>query len=93
MARLYSLKELEERMLASDEAQQAYSEGCRELELVEQLYAAREKAGLTQRGLARSLGVSPSTVNRLERSPFSANFRFLERYASVCGAKLEVKLG
>jgi DNA-binding XRE family transcriptional regulator len=90
MVKTLSLEQLREIMLDSTEARQAYEDFDKELALTEKLYAMREHAGLSQRALAARLGVSPSAINRLEKSPASASLKTLDRYAKACGAILNV---
>ncbi|CFR05205.1 helix-turn-helix domain-containing protein [Yersinia kristensenii] len=83
-------KELKAKALSNPEVKQAYDEADYELALVQLLYDMREKAGLSKTELAERLGVKPPAINRLEGNPLGASMRTLERYATACGAKLQI---
>ncbi|WP_435955809.1 helix-turn-helix domain-containing protein [Dryocola sp. BD626] len=87
-----SLDELKTRMLSDDESLQAYDDADRELALIQALYEMRERSGLTKSELADKLGINSSSINRLEKNPFSVSMKTLERYASACGAKISLNI-
>ncbi len=52
--------------------------------------SARQKAGLSQRALARHAGVPPPTVNRVESGHTDATFGMLVRLLDAAGHDLEI---
>lgn len=86
-----SLNELREKMLNSPESLQGYEDADRELALIELLYEMREKAGLTKTEVAQRLDINPSALTRLEKNPLGASIKTLSRYATACGAKIDIK--
>jgi len=54
---------------------------------------ARERAGLTQKALAKKIGTTRSAVCRYERHPTNFTLSTLEKVARAVGRKLVVKLG
>jgi len=60
---------------------------------VELLKAARDRAGLTQRELARRAGTSQAMVARIERGQQSPSVATLERLVRACGLDLSVDIG
>lgn len=60
-----------------------------ELRLAAGLTALRERAGLSQRGLAQRLGVSQPRVAAIERSR-NVTLDVLEQYVSAVGGQLEI---
>lgn len=64
-----------------------------QMELVIALYEARKSAGLTQKELAKKLGVSQVRISKIEHG-HSNNITFdtLDKYARACGKRLSVQL-
>ncbi len=57
------------------------------------IYAARERAGLTQRELAELVGTTQSAIARLESADYAGHsLSMLVRIAKALGARVEVKL-
>lgn len=54
------------------------------------LWAARRRAGFTQRELARRAGVPQPTVSRIERGVVSPTVDTLDKLVRACGMDLEV---
>lgn len=84
-----SLKEWEKRVLRAPEAPARVAEIEEELRVAAGLTALRELAGLSQRELARRMGVSQPRVAAIERSR-NVTIDVLEQYADAIGGKLEV---
>jgi predicted transcriptional regulator len=56
------------------------------------IYAMREKAGLTQRELAKRIGSHQSVIARLEDADYdSHSLRMLERIAEALGKHVEIR--
>jgi len=53
---------------------------------------ARERAGLSQAGLARKIGTKQSAISRVESGvyPSIPSVAFLQKVAVACGAQLEI---
>lgn len=84
-----SLKEWEKRVLKARGATARVAEIEEELRLAAGLTALRERAGLSQRELARRMGVSQPRVAAIEQSR-NVTVDVLEHYADAIGGKLEV---
>jgi ribosome-binding protein aMBF1 (putative translation factor) len=62
-------------------------------ELAEMLYEARTRAGLTQRELARRLGIRQPLISRLEEGEYTGHsWATLQRIATALGCRLELRL-
>lgn len=85
-------EEFRELALASPAAKEAYDREEQEWKLREVLLSAREKANLSQTELANRLGVAPSNINRIERTPFNSNIKTISKYLHACDAKFEIRL-
>ncbi|EYU16364.1 MULTISPECIES: helix-turn-helix domain-containing protein [Photorhabdus] len=63
----------------------AYEAELRKERLQNTLEQWRTSAGLTRADLAKILGVTPSTVSRMEKNVTRASIDTLARYAQACG--------
>ncbi len=54
----------------------------------EQIVAARERAGLTQKQLGKKLGLPQSMISRIERNPDRTTVRTLKRVAKALGVRV-----
>jgi DNA-binding XRE family transcriptional regulator len=71
----------------------AYAESADEYELVRELLAARDRAGLTQEQVAESMGTTKSAVSRLEAvGKHSPSVSTLKKYARAVGCDVEIRL-
>lgn len=86
-----SLKDWEDKVLSSPGAAGRVAEIEDELRLAAGLTALREEAGLTQRELAKRLGVSQPRVAAIERSR-NVTLDVLEEYVDAVGGRLEVNV-
>jgi transcriptional regulator with XRE-family HTH domain len=86
-----SVRDWEKRVLATEGAEARVAEIEQELLLANRLTALREDAGLSQRELAKCLGVSQPRVAAIERS-HNVTIEVLEQYVGALGAKLEVNV-
>ena len=60
--------------------------------LARQIYALREEAGLTQRGLAKLVGTTPSAISRLEDSDYEGHsLTMLKRIATALDKRIEIR--
>lgn len=84
-----SLKKWERKVLQAPGAAARVAEIEDELRLAAGLTALREQAGLSQRELARRLGVSQPRVAAIEQSR-NVTIDVLEQYVDALGGKLEV---
>jgi ribosome-binding protein aMBF1 (putative translation factor) len=82
-----------EAMRSADPELQAEYERLRpRFEIVKQLIGARRKANLSQRELARRVGVSQSVIGRLESGEHSPRLETVVDVAGALGMRLDVKL-
>lgn len=86
-----SARDWEKRVLAAKGAEERVVEIEQELLLASRLTAFREDAGLSQRDLAKRLGVSQPRVAAIERS-HNVTIEVLEQYVEALGATLEVNV-
>jgi transcriptional regulator with XRE-family HTH domain len=84
-----SLKDWEKRVLRAPGAPARVAEIEEELRVAAGLTALRELAGLSQRELARRMGVSQPRVAAIEQSR-NVTIDVLEQYAGAIGGRLEV---
>ncbi len=62
------------------------------MKLVEELYKARQEAGLTQKEVADKLGTNRTYIAAVERGRKNITFATLTKYAAACGKKVAVAL-
>lgn len=86
-----SMKNWEKQVLAEPGAAERVAEIEDELRLAAGLTALREQAGLSQRELARLIGVSQPRVAAIERSK-NVTIEVLEQYVGALGGQLEVSV-
>jgi len=86
-----SLKAWEKKVLEAPGAVERVAEIEDELRLAVALTALREQAGLSQRELAKRLGVSQPRVAAIEQSR-NVTIAVLEQYADAVGGSLEVSV-
>jgi transcriptional regulator with XRE-family HTH domain len=84
-----SMKSWEEKVLQAPGAPERVGAIEDELRLAAGLTALREQAGLSQRELARLIGVSQPRIAAIERSR-NVTIDVLEQYAKAVGGRLEV---
>jgi transcriptional regulator with XRE-family HTH domain len=84
-----NMKAWEKKVLSSPGSGERVSEIEEELRLAAGLTALREEAGLSQRELARRIGVSQPRVAAIERSR-NVTLDVLEDYVDAVGGRLEV---
>jgi transcriptional regulator with XRE-family HTH domain len=84
-----SIKSWEKKVLAKPGAAARVAEIEDELRLAAGLTALREQAGLSQRDLAKRLGVSQPRIAAIERSK-NVTVELLEQYVEALGGRLQV---
>jgi transcriptional regulator with XRE-family HTH domain len=84
-----SMKDWEKRVLAEPGAAERVAEIADGLRLAAGLTALREQAGLSQRDVARLLGVSQPRIAAIEKSR-NVTIDVLEQYVEAVGGQLEV---
>ena len=84
-----SLKKWEKKVLKAPGAARRVSEIERELRIAAGLAGLREDAGMSQRELAKRIGVSQPRVAAIERSE-NVTIDVLQQYVESLGAELEV---
>lgn len=84
-----SLKKWEKKVLKAPGAERRVSEIERELRIAAGLAELREDAGMTQRAVAKKIGVSQPRVAAIEQSK-NVTLDVLQQYVESLGAKLEV---
>lgn len=79
------------RALSNPEFRAIYEEEFRKKELWLQLVEARQAAGLTQKEVAKRLGVSQAQVARIEKRGYDAyTLRTLQRYVEALGDQFRI---
>jgi transcriptional regulator with XRE-family HTH domain len=86
-----SLKKFEEKVLSRPGAEKRVAEIEDELRLAAGLTALREQAGLSQREVAKLIGVSQPRVVAIEHSR-NVTIDVLDQYVSAVGGTLEVNV-
>jgi transcriptional regulator with XRE-family HTH domain len=84
-------RDWEKRVLSAKGAEDRVAEIEQELLLANKLTALREAAGLSQRELAKRIGVSQPRVAAIERS-HNVTIEVLEQYVGALGGTLEVNV-
>ncbi|HTT89729.1 MAG TPA: helix-turn-helix domain-containing protein [Acidimicrobiales bacterium] len=84
-------REWEKRVLAAEGADERVAEIEQELLLANKLTGLRERAGLSQRELAKLIGVSQPRVAAIERS-HNVTIDVLDQYVHALGGALEVNV-
>ena len=90
-ARLQDLEDLAEveRILADEADEWVSQEEAEEILLRNPVKTAREKAGITQKELARRMSISQAAVSKLERKFANPTRKTLERVAKALGGSVE----
>jgi transcriptional regulator with XRE-family HTH domain len=86
-----SMKDWEKKVLAEPGAAERVAEIEDELRLAAGLTALREQAGLSQRDLARLIGVSQPRIAAIEKCR-NVTIDVLEQYVDAVGGQLEVSV-
>lgn len=83
---------LHKKWMEDDAYRTAYEALEAEFALVEEMIAARGRAGLTQADVAARMGTTQSVVARIESGRNSPNLKTLEKYARAVGTRVSVRL-
>ena len=74
------------------EMQRALDEAVLNAEIAQQIYALRDKAGLTQKQLAKLIGTTDSVISRLEDADYEGHsLKMLQRIATALNLSLEIR--
>ncbi|QCR38979.1 XRE family transcriptional regulator (plasmid) [Nissabacter sp. SGAir0207] len=87
-----TMQELNECLLNTNAAREAYDQAGRELAMLTTLTAIRERAGLSKAELARRLGIALSSLLRMEKNPLGISMKTLHRYATACGVEVKIEV-
>ena len=89
-------EQLKTKALENPEVKQEYEKLEEEFSLLQQMLAARQRAGLNQAEVARKMGTKAPAITRLESSlnngKHSPSLVTLRKYAKAVGCKLEINL-
>lgn len=88
-----ALKHLYERFVKGDAEQEAaYEEHLANAEIARKLHDLRDKAGLSQRELAKLVGTSASVICRLEDADYEGHsLSMLQRIAAALDKRVEIR--
>ena len=88
-----ALKHLYERFVEGRAGQEAaYEEHLANAEIARKLYGLRDKAGLSQRELAKLVGTSASVICRLEDADYNGHsLSMLQRIAAAVDKRVEIR--
>ena len=86
------IRTLHKRWMKSAAYRKAYESLQAEFELAEEMIAARARAGLSQRQIAKRMRTTQSAVARIESGKHWPSRRTLERYAKATGTRPVIKL-
>lgn len=88
------IKIIEHVILKNDPARKKRVEKyMKQLEIGQQIYDLRQKAGLTQAELADMIGTTHSVISRLEDADYEGHsLKMLQRIASCLGKRLTVRI-
>ncbi|MEK7762425.1 MAG: helix-turn-helix transcriptional regulator, partial [Nitrospirota bacterium] len=89
-----ALKDFKARALARPDVRLEYEGLKEEFEILDEILKARAEAGVTQAELAARMGITQSTVARLETAmrKHSPSIGTLKRYAAALGYRLQLRL-
>ena len=86
------VRTLHQKWMKSPTYRKAYTDLHAEFELAEELIAARTRAGLSQRDVAKRMRTTQSAVARIESGKHWPSRRTLDRYAKATGTRPIIKL-
>lgn len=88
-----ALKHLYERFVEGDvEQETTFEEHLANAEIAHKLHGFREKAGLSQRALAKRVGTSASVICRLENAEYEGHsLSMLQRIAAALNKRVEIR--
>jgi len=84
------ISELHKKWMKEPKYRKAYAALEEEFALASAVMGVRNRAGLTQEGLARRMGTTQPVVARLESGRVRPSMRTLERLAKATGSRLRI---
>jgi len=87
-----TLKALKSELLTNTDVQTAYEAQGSEFAIVQELIAARMRAGLTQSDIAQRMGTTQSVIARLEGGRRTPSMNTVQRYANAAGCRAVFRL-
>jgi DNA-binding XRE family transcriptional regulator len=90
--KFYSFDDLHNGYMKDPEYKKAYEDLQPEFKLIKALIIARAKHGLTQRQLAKRIGVPQSSLARFESGRVTPTLPFMKRVASGLGLGVKVTI-
>lgn len=85
------ISQLHKRWMKEPEYRKAYHALEDEYAVARAVIAARNRAGLTQAGLARKMGTTQPVVARIESGRVQPSLKTLQRLASATGSRLMIR--
>ena len=89
--KLIPFSKVKERLMKRPGFRKAYEESEFEFQIISALITARAQRKLTQRQLAKKIGVAQSALARFEAGKINPTLEFLNKVTSGLGLKLVVK--
>lgn len=77
------------RLMATEEGRRAYAEAQEEFAIIDAMFEAVEKSGLSQEELARRMGTTQSSVSRMLRSRRSPSWKTATRLFRATGCSVK----
>ncbi|MCC2666244.1 MAG: transcriptional regulator [Gammaproteobacteria bacterium] len=89
-----TLKNFKNKILKNPKSKRLYDELEPEYQLLSEMLAARDKAGMTQEAVAKRMGTNKSNISRLENSLLnhSPTFATIKKYAEAVNCHVEIHL-
>lgn len=88
--KLYNFDDLHKNDMKDPEYKKAYEDLEPEFEIIKATIIARAKYGLTQRQLAKRIGITQSSLARFESGRTNPTLSFLQKITSGLGLKLTI---
>ena len=85
-------EDLEKELLSDPETRKEFDKLAPRYAVISEFIKVRLKKGMTQKDVADKIGTKQSAVARLEAGNINPTIGFLEKVASVLGAKLTIQL-
>ncbi|MGF0034813.1 helix-turn-helix domain-containing protein [Victivallis vadensis] len=84
-----NLEKLEQSVMATEEGRRAYAEAQEEFAIIDAMFEAVEKSGLSQEELARRMGTTQSSVSRMLRGRRSPSWKTATRLFRATGCSVK----
>ncbi len=85
-------RKLRAELLKDPQIKKGYDDLGPEFALIEMMIEKRLKLGLTQKQLAKKIGIKQPMISRLESGTYNPSIKFLHRVAGALDAKLKVSI-